>query len=280
MILSPAGELDMYNSAEFRQQVEDLMGRYSPRGLLMNCQGLSYMDSSGIGMLLSILKKTDQKNCSTCFCHIQNQVMEIIRLTRILSLFEIKSSEQKAIQYLEAKISQSYRNRNAPISINEESRLMDKAGMRHKTINIDFSRIRYISHLIAQDAPDEIREYNLLEQQVSEIIKNGVRHGNRNDIRKSLKIWWYFTPRMARLIVEDEGDGFQNLEQWIEFYGKRMDCFSRGDFENMTEYLSYRTEDSRDEDGGNALFAAVEYWNRGVVFNNKKNGIAVARDFR
>ncbi|MDC7222821.1 MAG: ATP-binding protein [Spirochaetales bacterium] len=157
---------------------------------------------------------------------------------------------------------------------------MDKTGMSHKVINIDFSRIRYISHIITQDAPPELREYNLLEQQISEIIKNGVRHGNRNDIGKSLKIWWKFTTRSARLIVEDEGEGFKNLDHWIDFYQKRMECFARSDFENMTEYLTYRTEDSVPEDGGNALFAAVEYWNKGVVYNKKKNCVALAKDFR
>jgi serine/threonine-protein kinase RsbW len=157
---------------------------------------------------------------------------------------------------------------------------MDKTGMNHKRINISFNRIRYISHIISQDAPDELREFNLLEQQISEIIKNGVRHGNQNNINKSLNLWWDFTSHSARLIVEDEGNGFNNLENWLAFYQKRMECFSNSDFETMTDFLSYRTKDSRPEDGGNALFAAVEYWNRGVVFNKKKNCIAVARDFK
>ncbi len=280
MILALIGELDMYNSTEFRQQVDGLMEKYSPRGLLMNFRDLTYVDSSGIGLLLSLLKRTNRNNCLTCFCYVQDQVMEIIKLTRILSLFDIRSSEKKAFDYLESQISGKKHFLNAPITINEDSPLMKREGMKHKTINIDFSRIRYISHIITQDAPPEIREYNLLEQQISEIIKNAVRHGNRNDISKSLKIWWHFSPRSARLIVEDEGEGFHNLEGWIGFYRKRMECFSRGDFETMTDYLSYRTEESTEEDGGNALFAAVEYWNRGVVFNNRKNCIAVARDFK
>ncbi|MBN2625041.1 MAG: anti-sigma factor antagonist [Spirochaetales bacterium] len=279
MILSLSGELDMYNSADFRQQVDSLLEKYSPRGLLMNFRDLSYVDSSGIGLLLALLKRTNRKNCATCFCYVQDQVLEVIRLTHILSLFDIKSSEKKAYDYLDNLIHSRKRPSLSPVSIDEASPLMNREGMKHKTIHIDFSRIRYISHIITQDAPEEIREYNLLEQQISEIIKNGIRHGNRNDITKSLNVWWHFTPRSARLIVEDEGEGFTNLEGWIDFYKKRMECFSRGDFETMTEFLSYRTRDSTEDDGGNALFAAVEYWNRGVVFNNRKNCIAVARDF-
>ena len=33
-------------------------------------------------------------------------------------------------------------------------------------------------------------------------------------------------------------------------------------------------------DGGNAMFAATEYWNRGLVFNERRNGIAVYRSFQ
>ncbi|MDC7220434.1 MAG: anti-sigma factor antagonist [Spirochaetales bacterium] len=280
MVLSLSGELDMYNSTDFRQQVDGLLGKYNPRGLLMNFRDLSYVDSSGIGLLLALLKRTNKMNCLTCFCYIQDQVLEIIKLTRILSLFDIKSSEKRAFDYIENELSSRAITENAPITINEDSPLMNRNGMEHKTINIDFSRIRYISHIITQEAPSALREYNLLEQQISEVIKNGVRHGNRNDINKALRIWWEFTDHSARLIVEDEGEGFTNLENWIDFYHKRMECFSNGDFDSMTDYLSYRTEDSRPEDGGNALFAAVEYWNKGVVFNKKKNCIAVKRDFK
>lgn len=279
LILALQGELDMYNATDFRNEVEKLLETYHPEGILLNFRNLKYVDSSGIGILLSLLKKTNKMNVSTCFCYIQNQVLEVIKLTRILPLFEIRGSEKKAYDFLKEQIVEKNVTTEFPISINENSPLMNKEGMEHKTINLEYKRIRYMSHLITQDAPKNIKEFNLLEQQVSEIIKNGVRHGNRNDINKELKIWWYFDESSARLIVEDEGEGFQNLEDWLEFYRRRMECFKASDFENMTDYLSYRTENSTEDDGGNALFAAVEYWNRGVVLNRKKNAIAVARHF-
>ncbi len=43
--------------------------------------------------------------------------------------------------------------------------------------------------------------------------------------------------------------------------------------------MSYRTEKSDENDGGNAMFAAVEYWNEGVVFTSKGNTIAVGKKF-
>ncbi len=36
---------------------------------------------------------------------------------------------------------------------------------------------------------------------------------------------------------------------------------------------------SDEHDGGSALFAAVEFWNGGVVFNAKRNCMAVLKTF-
>ena len=63
-------------------------------------------------------------------------------------------------------------------------------------------------------APLEIKEINLLEQQISEIIKNAVKHGNKCDQNKKVHVWYSFSPTHAHLIVEDEGEGFKDLEKW------------------------------------------------------------------
>ncbi len=165
------------------------------------------------------------------------------------------------------------------IRVDEASPLFDKKGMFHKRFKSDFRQIRYFTLLIVQKAPPEIKEINLLEQQISEIIKNAVKHGNHNDPKKHVDVWYSFSETHARLIVQDEGEGFKRLEEWNEFNKKRNECFKNQNFEEMAKYVSFLTEDSDENDSGNALFAAVEYWNGGIVFNKKKNCVAVAKYF-
>ncbi|MBN2738146.1 MAG: ATP-binding protein [Spirochaetales bacterium] len=165
------------------------------------------------------------------------------------------------------------------IFIDDNHEFLNQQGMFYKEFPSDYRQIRYFTLLVVQKAPPEIKEINLLEQQVSELIKNAVKHGNKNDINKKVKVWYLFDKESARLIVEDEGEGFKELEKWNEFNRKRTECFVNQDFENMATYVSFRTKESDDNDGGNALFAAVEYWNDGVVFTNKKNCIAVKKKF-
>ncbi|MGP1577517.1 MAG: ATP-binding protein [Treponema sp.] len=157
--------------------------------------------------------------------------------------------------------------------------LFDKTGMLYKEFPSDFRQIRYFTLLIVQSAPLEIKGINLLEQQISEIIKNAVKHGNKCDPSKKVKVWYDFSHEHAHLIIEDEGPGFTDLEKWNEFNKKRLEFLHKQDFTNLESYVSFRTNESDDHDGGNALFAALEYWNGGFVFGDKKNSIAMLKQY-
>jgi hypothetical protein len=165
------------------------------------------------------------------------------------------------------------------IKVDGKSKLFDKTNMLYKEFPSDFRQIRYFTLLIVQSAPPEIKELNLLEQQISEIIKNGVKHGNKSDLDKKVRVWYSFTPDEARIIVEDEGEGFKDLEKWNDFNRKRLECLHAQNYEQLGDFVSFRTEKSDDYDGGNALFAALEYWNDGFIYNDKRNGVAAKKTF-
>ena len=165
------------------------------------------------------------------------------------------------------------------LRVEESSALFDKTNLFYKKFPSDQRQIRYYALVIVQKAPPEIQEINLLEQQISELLKNAVKHGNRNDIAKSVHVWFYFSNEEARLIVEDEGDGFKDMEKWNEFNRQRLELLTARRFDELDGYVSFRTERSDEHDGGNALFAALEYWNEGMVYNNKRNSVAVGKRF-
>jgi len=165
------------------------------------------------------------------------------------------------------------------IRIDEDHSLMTRENMFYKEFPSDFRQIRYFTLLIVQKAPPEIREINLLEQQISELIKNAVKHGNHSDKDKQVRVWYTFSEEEARLIIEDEGEGFTAIHEWNDFNRKRSECLNDEDYEKLADYVAFRTEKSDDNDGGNAMFAALEYWNEGVVFTEKANCVAVGKTF-
>lgn len=165
------------------------------------------------------------------------------------------------------------------LKVDENNPLFDRTNLFYKKFPSDQRQIRYFALVIVQKAPPEIQEINLLEQQISELLKNAVKHGNQNDPSKSVHVWYYFSTEEARLIVEDEGEGFKNLEKWNEFNRKRLELLQDRKFDELDNFVSYRTDRSDEHDGGNALFAALEYWDAGMVYNNKRNAVAVSRKF-
>jgi signal transduction histidine kinase len=166
------------------------------------------------------------------------------------------------------------------IKVDGASPLFDKTGLEYQEFPSDYSRIRFYAMLVAESAPQGTGEANVLEQQVSEIIKNAVKHGNKNDVTKKVRIWHKFTPDMARLIVEDEGDGFKELEKWNAFNRQRRRRVCGRNYDELGKYVSFRSDISDESDGGNALFAALEYWDAGLVFNEKRNAVAMKKSFK
>ena len=169
--------------------------------------------------------------------------------------------------------------KNKDIRVDENSPHFDKTGMLHKEFSSDYRQIRYFTLIIVQSAPPDIKEINLLEQQISEIIKNAVKHGNACDPEKKVRVWYDFSPEHAHLIVEDEGPGFRDLEKWNEFNHTRQRILEGNDIDALSEYVSFRGERADENDGGNALFAALEYWDGGLVFNSKRNCVSVLKHF-
>ena len=162
--------------------------------------------------------------------------------------------------------------------VDDRNELFDAQGMRYREFPSDYSRIREYAAGILEGRPRPFLEGKLLEQQLSEIIKNGIKHGNGSDPRKRLRVWYDLRKRV-RCIVEDEGPGFANLEEWNEFYRRRQLALHQGDFETFLSLASYRGPRSGPEDGGNSLIAALEYWNGGMIYNAARNKVGVIRWF-
>lgn len=278
-VIALQGELDLYTTPKVKEKIVSLFSEGETR-FVVDLDDVSYIDSSGIGVLLYIYTSCQKRRFNVFFTNLKGAVAKVIALTKLDGFLPITSSQETAIRRLNA----ASEERADPdtvkqIRVDSSDPLFDATGMYHKTFYIDLSQVRRLSNLIAQKAPKHVQEINMLEQQVSEIIKNGVRHGNQNDTNKALQIWFSFNDHEARLIVQDEGNGFQDIEQWNEFYRKKVECYRNGDFDEMMNFLAFRTDKSTDADGGNAMFAAIEYWNGGLVFNDERNAIAVCRVF-
>ncbi|WP_020613086.1 anti-sigma factor antagonist [Sediminispirochaeta bajacaliforniensis] len=275
------GEMDLYSASILKTEF-DKQRIAGFRRFLIDCGELSYIDSSGVGVLISVFTTAHRMKAPLFLCGIHGTVRSVIEYTKLTGFLPMVEVREEALSLLAASGTDSEKQEGHDekwILQDDNHPLLKREGMFHKDFHLDLKKVRHLSQLIVQKAPTEIRDFNLLEQQISELIKNGVRHGNKNDPNKKIGVWFRFSTHSAHLIVEDEGEGFRNIAEWNSFYAKKREAFEKHDFEAMMNYVSFRTSTSRDDDGGNALFAAVEFWNRGVVFSEAGNCVAVARSY-
>jgi len=160
--------------------------------------------------------------------------------------------------------------------VDDRNELFDAQGMKYVEYPSDLAKVRDYACEVLTGCPEHFREGNLLEQQLSELIKNGIKHGNGSNPEKKIRIWYDLRHRV-RFIVEDDGEGFTDLGVWNEFFRKRQIALFDQDFDAFLDLASYRGPHSDESDGGNSLIAALEYWNGGMIYNGRKNKVGVVR---
>lgn len=93
----------MINFKNAKSISEDLFEvLYKYQKIIVNFKDLILLDSSGVGTFIDLVKNAKQKNVKFVFCSLQNQVMQLIKLSKLISLFTIYENEAEAINALKS----------------------------------------------------------------------------------------------------------------------------------------------------------------------------------
>ncbi len=87
-ILQPAGVFGGPQAASFRQDVVDFV-QAGIRVLVIDCQDMTFMDSSGLGALVVALKNLRAADGQLYLCGITEQVKMLLELTSMDKVFSI-----------------------------------------------------------------------------------------------------------------------------------------------------------------------------------------------
>ena len=93
------GYLDTYNSPEFQSHINSLI-ESGVRYLVFNCNGLTYISSTGIGAFTSFLKLLKQKKGDMVLFGLQSKVMEVFELLGFNKFFKIANDLDEALGML------------------------------------------------------------------------------------------------------------------------------------------------------------------------------------
>jgi len=95
-IVDVTGDIDMGTSPGLRKTLLDSL-KTTPR-LLVNLRAVRYIDSSGIASLVEVLKEARNKEKRLVLFGLNTAVREVLQLTRLSKIFEIRETEEQALQ--------------------------------------------------------------------------------------------------------------------------------------------------------------------------------------
>jgi anti-sigma B factor antagonist len=95
----PVDELDASNSTEFKRDIAPVL--QSQTKLVLDLSQLRFVDSSGLGAMLSCLRQLSAKGGDLKLCSMSKQVRALFELVRMHRIFDIYGTKDEAIHAFE-----------------------------------------------------------------------------------------------------------------------------------------------------------------------------------
>ena len=93
-------KLNILIAQSLKEEVAQYLTKSNTK-LVLNLKGVEYVDSSGFGALLSILRNAKNNDSQFKICNISPEVMELVKLLQLHNVFEIYDSVDKCIETFE-----------------------------------------------------------------------------------------------------------------------------------------------------------------------------------
>lgn len=94
-ILKLEGEIDLHRTTELREQLQPLLKAKRPE-ILLDLAQVSYMDSSGLAVLIEAFQATKSYGGNLAICGLQPRVRSIIDIARLDQILTVYESVQEA----------------------------------------------------------------------------------------------------------------------------------------------------------------------------------------
>lgn len=89
MIIKPVGKIIMTNSDATKKVVKSLIDSHEFEGLAMDLSNIEYVDSTGIGVFISIYKYLAERNRKMALIAPQSKVGKVIKITKLETIVPV-----------------------------------------------------------------------------------------------------------------------------------------------------------------------------------------------
>ena len=95
-LVVPTGDLDMGTADQMKRTLSDLIEKGQSK-LVMDLTGVAYVDSSGLGALVALMKQARAVGGNLKLCGLQEDVRSIFEMTRLIKVMAVHSDRQEAV---------------------------------------------------------------------------------------------------------------------------------------------------------------------------------------
>ncbi|MBC8080711.1 MAG: anti-sigma F factor antagonist [Gorillibacterium sp.] len=101
LIVRLAGELDHHSSEIVKQKMEEELLRDNSINVVLSLKDLTFMDSSGLGVILGRYKHITGKGGRMVVCDVHPSVYRLFELSGMFKIITIRDNERQAMSSLE-----------------------------------------------------------------------------------------------------------------------------------------------------------------------------------
>ena len=87
-----SGEIDLFAAPDFKSRLYDAVGD-GDADVVLDCSGLSYIDSTGLGILLGALKRVRQNNRQVYVRNLKDNIRKLFRITGLDRAFNLEEAQ-------------------------------------------------------------------------------------------------------------------------------------------------------------------------------------------
>lgn len=97
LVVKVSGELDLSTAEQFKLQIEQDIKQWKTKNLILDLNGVNFIDSSGLGVILGRYKTVTQNNGNMAIVKPKASVKKILELSGILRIIKIYKDVDAAL---------------------------------------------------------------------------------------------------------------------------------------------------------------------------------------
>ena len=97
LVVDLIGELDHHYADAIRNKIDDKIDRDKINKVILNFEKVTFMDSSGIGVVIGRLKKVKNRDGKVCITNINKRVDKVFTLSGLYKIITVYNNVNEAL---------------------------------------------------------------------------------------------------------------------------------------------------------------------------------------